>query len=83
MIEILEAYTQRGWSQSDHLIDDSRIAEIIGRRYATVEHAMRAARARADRRGYAAIRYRDAAGEIWLRGDEPPLPGREPLHRRD
>lgn len=82
-ISITNAYTQRGWSSTDHLIDDSRMVELIGRDFSTVANAMRAARARADKLGYAAIEYLDnRTGERWLRGDEPPLPGREPLCRR-
>lgn len=82
-ITITHAYTQRGWDPGDHLIDDSRMSEIIGRHYASVSHAMSAARARADRRGYAAIQYVvQATGERWERGDDPALPGRNPLCKR-
>lgn len=81
-ITIEHAWTQRGWSANDYMIDDSRMAEIIGRSYRTAEHAMRAARARADELGYAAIRYRTSDGEVWERGDEPSIPGRPALCRR-
>lgn len=81
-IELLNAYTQRGWDSCDHLIDDSRMTEIVGRSYTTVTHAMRAASARASRRGFVAIRYLDRrTGEIIVRGNEPALPGRAPLYR--
>lgn len=82
MITVTHAYTQRGWDPCDHLIDDSAMTEIIGREFRSVADAMRAARKRADRRGYAAIQYRLPNGQEWLRGDEPPLPGRPPLCRR-
>lgn len=83
MILITNAYTQRGWSSCDHLIDDSRMAEIVGREFKTLAGAMRAARARAHRLGFAAIEYIIVeTGERWLRGDEPALPGRAPLCRR-
>lgn len=82
-IEVTQAWTQRGWCPTDHLIDDSRMDEIVGRSYRTVADALRAARKRADRRGFAAIEYLDTrTGEIWRRGDEPALPGRPPLCRR-
>lgn len=82
-IEVIHAWTQRGWSVDDHTIDDSRLDEIVGRTYATRAHALRAARARADKRGFAAIRYVDTrTGEVWEIGDEPNLPGRSRLCRR-
>lgn len=81
-IEILDAYTQRGWCSSDYLIDDSAIKRMIGRSYTSFPVALRATSRLADARGFAAIRYLDrATGEIWTRGAEPSLPGRSPLAR--
>jgi len=57
MITILNAWTQRGWSSQDYRIDDSRLAEVVGRSYATVEHARRAVEARADELGYPSFEY--------------------------
>lgn len=57
MVMLTNAYTQRGWDSCDHLINDAGLDEIIGRQYATVEHAARAARARADRRGFVTFEY--------------------------
>lgn len=82
MITVTAAWTQRGWDHHDHLIDDSRMTEIVGQKFASVDDAMRAARARADHRGFVAIEYVAADGSCWLRGDEPSLPGRPPLCRR-
>lgn len=62
MITITRAWTQRGWSPTDHLIDDTRMGEVVGRSYASVEHARRAVEARADSRGYASFEYRAAGG---------------------
>lgn len=77
---VTAAWTQRGWSPNDHLIDDSRLDEIIGRHFASVRAAMRAAEKRADERGYAAIEYLVCAtGQTWQRGAEPALPGRAPM----
>lgn len=56
-IVITKAWTQRGWDRDDHLIDDSRLREVIGRTYATVEHARRAVVARRDRRGPASFEF--------------------------
>lgn len=82
-IIVTAAWTQRGWDSCDHLIDDSRIQEIVGLHYASVAHAMRAAGAREDRRGFAAIEYVVCAtGERWRRGNEPSLPGRPALVKR-
>lgn len=82
-IKIVNAYTQRGWDSCSHLIDDSRIRTMIGRRYADWRSAARAADRMADRRGYAAVEYVDLeTGDRWLRGREPSMPGREPLNRR-
>lgn len=64
-ITITEAHTQRGWSPTDHLIDDTRLDEVIGRSYATVEHARRAVEARADDRGYATFEFEDGRGRHW------------------
>lgn len=75
MIKVINAWTQRGWSPADYLIDDSRLTEIVGREYRTVEHAARAARARADERGYASFEY-ELRGVRYLYDDSPPLPGR-------
>jgi hypothetical protein len=61
-IVILEAWTQKGWDPCDHLIDDSKLDEVIGKSYATVEHAKRAVESRADRRGFASFIYRDRNG---------------------
>lgn len=81
-IQILQAWTQPGWDAHSHLINDAAMREIEGLSYSTVAHAMRAARARADRRGFAAIRYLDTrVNEIWVRGDDPVIPGRRPLLR--
>ena len=76
-IQLTRAWTQRGWSSCDHLIDDSRLAEIIGRSYTTVAHAARAARARADRRGFVAFEY-SLAGRRYQYDDSALLgiPGR-------
>lgn len=83
MLTIINAYTQRGWDACDHLIDDSRLDEIVGQSYSNRANMLRAARARADRRGFVAVEYRDSAsGETWLIGDEPNLPGRPRLCRR-
>jgi hypothetical protein len=56
-VVVVRAWTQRGRSSTDHLIDDTRLDECVGRRFATVEHARRAVEARADRRGYASFEY--------------------------
>ncbi len=81
-VTVTAAWTQRGWSSGDHLIDDSRMAEIVGRSFASAAHAMRAAEARADRLGFAAVEYVvHATGERWRRGAEPSLPGRAPLYQ--
>jgi len=82
-ITITDAYTQRGWSQHDHLIDDSDIARMIGREYADLAEAMEEADERCDPRGFPALEYiLDATGERWLRGGEPDLPGRRAMARR-
>lgn len=81
-IEILDAWTQHGWSSTDHMIDDTKIKGMIGRTYQSYPAALRIADRLADRRGFAAIRYLDKiTGEIWTRGAEPNLPGRTPLAR--
>lgn len=83
MLTIINAYTQRGWGPTDHLIDDSRLDEIIGMSYSNCANMMRAARSRADSRGYVAVEYHDSVtGDRWLVGDEPNLPGRPRLCRR-
>lgn len=83
MLRIINAWTQHGWSSTDHLIDDSRLDEIVGREFRTREKLLSAARSRADRRGFAAVRYLDTvSGETWVVGDEPNLPGRARLCKR-
>lgn len=82
MITITDAYTQRGWSPTDHLIDDEPIRRMIGRTYHDRASAMRAARKLADPRGYAALVYTTDDGETWESGDEPDIVGRTRLHRR-
>ena len=76
MITVMTAWTQRGWSQNDHLIDDTRLHEMVGRSYSALAHARRAAVARADRRGFASIVYTTSDGRRWAVGFEPSLPGR-------
>lgn len=78
MITITNARTQRGWSPTDHLIDDSRLAEVIGVSYASVEHARRAVASRCDSRGYGMFEYVCHAGSRHYRYDDSPgnIPGR-------
>ena len=84
MLRVIEAWTQRGWSSSDHMIDDRRMDEIVGREFRTRANLLAAARARADARGFAAVRYLDTvSGETWVIGDEPNIPGRPRLSRRE
>lgn len=81
-ITITDAYTQRGWSPTGHLINDEPIRRMIGRTYHDRGAAMRAARKLADDRGYAALIYTTDDGEVWESGDEPDIVGRTRLHRR-
>jgi hypothetical protein len=81
-VTVLRAWTQRGWSSTDHMIDDRRMDELVGMTFQSLRDAMRAAESRADSLGYAAIEYQRPDGQVWQRGAEPSLPGREPLHRR-
>lgn len=74
-LTISAAWTQRGWSANDHLIDDSRMNEIIGKTYQTLAQAKRAVAARADKRGYGMFRY-TMDGKTYCVGLEPNLPGR-------
>ena len=76
MITITNAWNQRGWSGTDHLIDDSRMADIIGRSYSTVGHARRAVEARADRRGSASFEYRDGSRYYSYDCSPAGIPGR-------
>jgi hypothetical protein len=73
---IINAWTQRGWSSTDHMIDDTRLAEVVGREFRTLEHARRAVEARTDRRGYGTFTY-ELAGRTYQYDDSPAgIPGR-------
>jgi len=77
-ILIERAWTQRGWSSCDHMIDDSAIDRCVGRTYRTPAEALRAAARLADDLGFAAIVWRDLrTGRVERWGAEPSLPGRE------
>lgn len=54
---VINAWTQHGWSCSDHLIDDSRLADMIGRRYQSLAALKREADRRCDPRGYPTVEY--------------------------
>jgi hypothetical protein len=76
MVTITKAWTQRGWSSTDHMIDDSRLAEVVGVSYRSVEHARRAAAARADKRGFVSFQY-TLDGRLYEYDDSPSgIPGR-------
>ncbi len=76
MLIITAAWTQRGWSRNDHLIDDTRLDAVIGRTYGTVAAAKRAVTAKADPRGYGSFEYVLPDGSSFRVGCEPSLPGR-------
>ena len=83
MLLVTSAENQRGWSPTDYLIDDERLAEIVGCRYRTLASLLSAARAREDARGYARVEYViEETGERWVVGTEPSFPGRSRLYRR-
>lgn len=82
MLYVSNASVQRGWSNRDHLIDDSAVDRLISRRFRTWT-ALRAAMDRVKAPGFITVEYLDeTTGEMWRRGNEPSLPGRQPLCRR-
>lgn len=71
---VLDAWTQHGWASDDHLIDDSRISGLVGRRYQSLAALRRAARRMEDPRGFAAVRY-SLDGRMYEVGFQPDIPG--------
>ena len=43
MITVIDAGARQGYSSTDHLIDDSELAEIIGKKFSSVGKALVAA----------------------------------------
>jgi hypothetical protein len=75
-LTVTNAWTQHGWSNTDHMIDDEQITGMIGRTYAGLVSLKAAAQRRADRRGYPTVEY--VAGGRRYRYDGSPtgIPGR-------
>lgn len=86
-VEVVEACTQRGWSSRDHMIDDSRIAAMVGRVYVSARAALEAGKRLADDLGFASVTFvyleGPCGGQRWTIGGEPEITGREALCRRD
>lgn len=81
MLIVTYAKNQRGWSNTDHMLDDEPLERLVGKKYRTWAELKRVANAAADN-SYAIITYQDTTtGETVTRGTEPRLPGREPLYR--
>lgn len=76
-ITITNAWTQRGWSHADHLIDDGRLTELVGRTFRSLAVAAQAARKRGDQRGFVSFEYVGPDGRRYLYDDSPALPGRD------
>lgn len=74
MLTILEARNQRGWDSQDHMLDDSKLEELIGRSYKTMAQLRRAVVARES--SFARVVYEGPDGMRYEFGTEPSLPGR-------
>lgn len=71
---VTNARNQRGWSSTDHLLDDSRLHEMIGQAYASVASMRRAALARAE--SFPLVEYELNGRRYQYDGSPTDIPGR-------
>ncbi len=73
-LTVTNARNQQGWGCRDHLLDDSALADMIGRTYPNLAALKRAAQRRAE--SYPTVEYHDAYRRYRYRGDPTGIPGR-------
>jgi hypothetical protein len=65
-VSVVDAEIQRGWSSSDHLIDDSAIKQMVGWKYRNLRAAVEAASNCTGKHSSAAtLVVKDAQGRKW------------------
>jgi hypothetical protein len=75
-LTVTNAWTQRGWSNQDHLIDDEPISGMIGRTYANLTPLKADAQRLADRHGYPSVEF-ESVGRLYRYDGSPSgIPGR-------
>jgi hypothetical protein len=73
-LTVLQARNQRGWSSSDHMLDDRPLEDLIGVTYSTLANLRRAVVAREE--SFAYVVYQGPDGLHYELYTEPSLPGR-------
>lgn len=74
MLIVTSARNQRGWSATDHMLDDGPLLALVGRRFSSLAALMAAARKAAA--SYATVEYEMDGRRYRYDGSPQGIPGR-------
>jgi hypothetical protein len=75
MLQVIRAFNQRGWSSTDHLLDDSPLEGMVGRNYKTLRGLKQAAQRLA--KTWPTVEYTVGGRTYRYNGSPTNIPGRQ------